>query len=90
MTSKREDLINICESAKVKSFARGDYRELVDLVLLLVRHNTESFTGFLRPGAMRTARWMAKLIYSFKIVLLKEKILEPPKGSILAAQQFLR
>ena len=79
LTSKREDLINICESAKVKSFACGDYRELVDLVLLLVHHNTESFTGFLRPGAMHTARWMAKLIYSFKIVLLKEKILELPK-----------
>ena len=39
---------------------------------------------------MHTARWMTKLIYSFKIVLLKEKILELPKGSILAAQQFQR
>jgi len=39
---------------------------------------------------MHKAHWMAKLIYRIKIVLLKEKILKLPKGSILTSQQLHR
>ena len=84
----RADLINICEGAKVQGFARGDYMELIDLVLLFLGHKTEGFSGFVRPGAMHQARWMAKLLYSFKIVLLKDRILDLPKGSVFTAQQY--
>ena len=41
-----------------------------------------------RPGALHKARWMAKLLYSLKIILLSEKINELPKGSVFGSGQF--
>ena len=71
-------------------FTRGDYKELVNLVLLYLSDNGAdcNFTGFNRPGALHKARWMAKMIYTLKIDLLGCKIIEElPKGAVFAVQQ---
>ena len=53
---------------------RGDYKELLDLTLFYLGAAKNSRVNILRPGATHQARWMAKLIYGIKIVMLKEAI----------------
>ena len=49
---------------------------------------TEGF-AFTHPGALHRARWMSKIIYCIKIVLLSEKISkELSKGAILSNAQL--
>ena len=47
-----------------------------------------SFEKFLKPGAMHSARWMAKLIYSLEVVLLGSAISELPKGAVCSTSQM--
>ena len=87
LSVKKQDLIVICKEAEAGTFARGDYKELVNLVLLYLGEGLESFHGFTRPGALHKARWMSKLLYGIKIVLLRRRISELPKGSVFSSQQ---
>ena len=51
-------------------FVKGDYWELVELSLLYLGDTNVSFKSFKKPGALHKARWMSKVFYSIKIVLL--------------------
>jgi len=52
---------------------RDDYQELIDLCLLIFGASRENEYHFRLPGAVHQARWMAKIIYSFKIMLFREQ-----------------
>ena len=41
-----------------------------------------------RPGALHKARWMAKLLYSTKIVLLENEISNLARGSVTTKQRI--
>ena len=46
---------------------------------------------FMIPGALHKARWMAKILYYLKIVLLQEKIqLDLPAGSVFQSRRSER
>lgn len=45
---------------------------------------------FRRPGALYTVRWMAPILYSFKIDLAEHTITELPAGTITSWQQILK
>ena len=55
-------------------FVRGDYKELVELSLLYLGDTSVPFKSFKKPGALHKARWMFKILYSIKIVLLSQNI----------------
>lgn len=77
-----------CECLE-KPFIRGDYKELVELSLLIVSKGSEpvDFT-MAYPGAFHKARWMSKLLYCLKIVLLSTQIQAHfPKSEILTTNQ---
>ena len=42
---------------------------------------------FRRPGAVHKARWMGKLLYVLKLVLLETEICELPKGTVTTSAQ---
>ena len=46
---------------------QSDYLELLELALLFLGASTSNSIHFKAPGANHHARWMAKIIYSFKI-----------------------
>ena len=52
---------------------RDDYRELIDLCLLILGASRETEYYFRLPGAVHQARWMAKVIYCFKIMLFRDQ-----------------
>ena len=67
-------------------FLREDYKELLLLAVAYVDKGTEH-VSFRRPGALHKARWMSKLIYTFKLVLLESQIDNLPKGTITSDSQ---
>ncbi len=89
LQATRENVIDMCRqfSKKDNAFDRGDYRELVSLTLLYL--NADNYENNLKqPGALHHAQQMAKLLYSIKMDLLGDKIInELPKGSIFCRNQ---
>ena len=59
-------LISLLESKQ----PRDDYRECIELVLLVLGSPVENFS-FKKPGAYHKARWMAPLIYGLKMFLFR-------------------
>lgn len=57
-------------SSKTAYIPRDDYKELMQLCLLVLGHPIENYT-FKTPGPTHHARWMSKIIYSFKIYLFR-------------------
>ena len=51
---------------------RDDYKELLELTLLLIGNPPNQIT-FKKPGAYHRARWMAKGIYCIKIFMFKQQ-----------------
>ena len=68
LTEEIANIVILCEEAL--GFPRGDYKELVLLTLAYLNAAPEGF-HLQRPGALHKARWMARLIYSIKIVLIQ-------------------
>lgn len=64
---------------------RGDYKELLILSLVFLTKETESL-NIAAPGALHHARWMAKLLYAMKMVLLSKQI--PKELGVFAAGQL--
>ena len=65
---KKQDLITLYKEAQAATFVRGDYKDLMDLVLLYLGEGLESFNGFLRPVTLHKAHWMAELLYAIKFL----------------------
>ena len=86
----KESVLELCNSlltARTKYtdelFIRGDYRELVQLTVVYLGGAGDRLLVFHRPGAKHHSRWMSKLIYSLKMVMLKKKIeQELPRNAI--------
>jgi len=53
---------------------RDDYKELLQLVLLFLGEATVEEFSLRSPGAFHHARWMAKGIYSLKLILTKNQL----------------
>ena len=70
----------------VVKYQREDYAEFTELSLLYLDNDRRSFK-FGRPGAMHMARWMGKILYAVKMVLLEQQIQSLPKGTIATADQ---
>ena len=68
-----EGIMEFCRNSLDADFLREDYLELVQLCLMYLDSKANRFS-FRKPAAISRARWMAKVIYSLKIVLLSTQI----------------
>ena len=89
LKNKKNAIVELCKEALKQDFTRGDYRELVEVTLVYLSGGT-TFSGFKRPGALHKARWMSKILYCMKLVLLNKKIMQLPKGTVFASQQLTK
>ena len=64
-----EELIAFYKKNLDTKFIREDYLELVQLCLLYLGTDC-SVHSFKKPGSISNARWMSKILYSLKLVLL--------------------
>lgn len=82
-TITKEEVLSILEIALKSKMARDDYKEVIVLTKLFITQDITSNFRFMKPGAIHKARWMAKLLCGYKLVLLEDKILkELPPGTI--------
>ena len=90
LADMKNEITGLCKMLLKQKSTRGNYKELVTLVLLYLSDDKgENFGSFNRPVACHKARWMAKLLYAIKMVLLATKIREElPKGAVFASQQL--
>src|SRR6218665_3807685 len=69
-----QEMILFYTSAIRDSHPREDYRELLQLCLIFLGEEVDGKLLFRAPGAMYSARWMSKAIYSIKICLFKDQM----------------
>ena len=67
------------------TFARDDYKEFYSLCRIILEQDTKK-KKLNHPGALHKARWMAKLLYSIKMIILKDHIFALPKGSVFNSE----
>jgi len=86
ITHWQENTVAVAEA--LVHHQREDYKEFTELCLLYLDNgdNSRSF-NFRRPGAVHKARWMAKVLYAIKMVLLENQISLLPRGTITTSTQ---
>ena len=52
---------------------RDDYRELLELSIIVLGGEPKRGVFIARPGALHCARWMAKIIYAIKVFLFRNQ-----------------
>ena len=87
---EQESLTNCFREFLALDFTQGDYHELIELSLLLVTKGSEPQKFSMKhPGALHKAKWMGKLLYTMKIVLLSRKIIEQfPNSEVATTNQI--
>lgn len=69
----RKDLTDFINHYLQESQPRDDYREFLELVLTYLGSIPERGVKFMAPGAMHQARWMSKVIYTFKVWMFRHQ-----------------
>ena len=65
-------VIQSLKYAHQKNYCRDDYKELIELTLILLGNKPEEIHWRI-PGAVHRARWMGKLLYTMKMYLFREQ-----------------
>lgn len=63
----KDEMVQILETAVKVTQNRDDYRELLELAIIFLGAVPPRVIHFAAPRAMHQARWMAKVIYTFKV-----------------------
>ena len=71
----KSETVKFLVTFDLASLPRDDYRELIELCLRFLGEKPprQSECIFRRPGAFHHARWMAKMLYCFKIWMFREQ-----------------
>ena len=82
------EIMDVYNNFDNHNFARNDYKELLDLCRFYLGALRSNFK-IQKPGAIHHARWMGKLLSSFKIVILAKEISSKlPKDTIFTVGQL--
>ena len=79
--SLTEERDNYRDDLKDMTKLRDDYKESIELVLVVLGYTPPNFT-FKKPGAFHKARWMAPLIYGLKIFLFRNALKKSKKEQL--------
>jgi hypothetical protein len=71
ISSFKERIIEFAQSNLEAQHPRDDYKELLELVIIFVGREPPRGIHFLAPGALHRARWMARILYSFKMWMFR-------------------
>lgn len=70
----RQHVLDFCMTCMSEKQPRGDYVELLELVVLFLGGDTITGIKFRRAGSISRARWMAKAIYILKIWMVNLQV----------------
>lgn len=69
-----EDVLLFCTKTIEDKYPRDDYKEFIELVMIFLGKTPPRGIHFRPPGAYHLARWMAKGIYCFKMLLFYQQL----------------
>lgn len=69
----KDEIINFAKKKLTEYQPRDDYKELLQLSIVFLGGELENGVSFKMPAGLHRARWMAKCIYSLKILLFREQ-----------------
>jgi hypothetical protein len=69
-----DNLIDFYYAELKNVMVREDYRELIELSIIFLGGDAEKKFKIRPPGAMHQARWMARAIYSLKLLLFSSQL----------------
>ena len=69
----KEQVISFCIRNLTIVQPRDDYREFLELTIILFGGHPPRGTRFIQPGAFHRARWMARVIYGLKIYMFRKQ-----------------
>ena len=78
MRARAKMIIEFCKEQLKRRIVRDDYKECLQLVLVVLGVIPDGFT-FKKPGAFHKARFMAVLIYGLKIYLFRSQLRKTAK-----------
>ena len=88
MTSKAAEIKHFCQNTLAsEKLSRNDYKEFLELVLVLLGSPPPNFT-FKKPQGCSKARFMALAIYSIKLVLF-DQVLKQSATEFLKLERFV-
>jgi hypothetical protein len=67
----RQEIVSFCLKKITEDHPRDDYKELIELVIIILEETPPCGMKIRQPGAYHQARWMPKCIYCLKIFLLR-------------------
>ena len=82
LTSLRDEAIAVLYKIKNDQQVREDYKQMMKLALLYIEGKPESSENLQTCGAMHKARWMSKILYAIKMILLEKEINKLPQGKV--------
>lgn len=71
--SDMQSVLEFTQSQLHMPHAREDYREMLELAVIFLGGTPSRGIRFRAPGAMHHARWMSKILYSFKIWMFRNQ-----------------
>jgi len=69
----KEEIASFCIEQLQIAQPRDDYREMLELSLIILGKTPSRGIRIIQPGAMHRARWMARVIYSMKLLLFRQQ-----------------
>ena len=82
LIAKRETIVQALTRILERKHPRDDYKELAQLSITCLGGLVEN-TSFRRPGALHRVRWMARIIYTLKMVSLRNQL-----GVLVTSQEI--
>lgn len=73
LQQEKEEIIAFASRQMNEQQPHNDYKELLELTIILLGGTPSTGIKFKKPGAYHRGRWMAKLIYSMKIFMFKKQ-----------------
>ena len=90
LSDKRETLLLELQSLLDGLHPRKDYREIIELSIVVLGGEPRRGIHIARPGAIHRARWMAKVIYALKMYLFRDQeVLNLRKKDISTIKRFV-
>ncbi|GBM46068.1 hypothetical protein AVEN_109652-1 [Araneus ventricosus] len=88
---KLENLLNFCHAEFKNVMVKDDYRELIELSIVILGGDAEKKFKIRPPVAMHQARWIARAIYSLKLSLFsfQLKLSNKDKEALLDVCSFI-
>ena len=89
LIDQKNSTLEFLMKIEADELVRDDYKELLQLCILFIQGKTDKIVTFKTCGALHKARWMAKIIYGIKMVLMVTKVNKLHKQkAVFAKGQF--